>query len=467
MALGEGPRICARVRNAFTPELKILLLKAPAQVAARVTTMRAFVAEKWSSEVLQKWTFYQQIPHKIVGGFGGYMGFPLSVAKACIAECFDEFEATADSSQHDPVSVHLLSLENATGQQLKAFHEEPTKPLHSYPEAFVSLQEYAFVPCSERYVEGEHVKTKISATRTLKFSRPAGACARKRKGQVIEMIESPPQLDFLISHWHCRTIHRELLAHLATPAEVDNMSVASRLARIYGYAPEDTFKNVQKEAHQVEVLTAIEGVLQQSAPVPTTQSASLILDFLKSRLEIRRVFSVPRELFGIASPGAVPIDPEAIADADLIKALGLPDPMADDPVEACVFFQILDPRPEAKTQVRTKHVGLKRSLVVVKTLPAVAGPHGKALLLMKNTDPIDIDLLQWTTLANFRDVMGRLKNWVCTHGGIGLQVCTVRPSGFPVPKCRFSFSSYRNPCGCRVHRCTVRSSVFLDAVLFL
>jgi hypothetical protein len=62
----------------------------------------------WCEEVSSKTVFWQQNPHHILGCFGEYYGYPLSVTKECGKACFAERDTITNAALLDNISFHLL-----------------------------------------------------------------------------------------------------------------------------------------------------------------------------------------------------------------------------------------------------------------------------------------------------------------------------------------------------------------------
>ena len=129
-------------------------------VSARIVNIDDAARGKWVAEVVPKLAYAEQIPYKIAGAFGAYIGYPLAVAKQCVADCFLQFEAIGANQQH-LISEFIFGTASELRPQLKGFRDDPTTDLRAYPGAFVEVQERAFCGNSERHTEREHVGTFI------------------------------------------------------------------------------------------------------------------------------------------------------------------------------------------------------------------------------------------------------------------------------------------------------------------
>ena len=145
-----------------------------------------------------------------MAAFGEYCGYTQAQSKTAVQRAFGEFQKITDKDQIDLASRRLLPGESAASQQLRAFSLSQAAALHSYPEAFQEIQEYAFVTVSERISEGEHVKTKLATVRTMKYAKPAYTSARQRKAEIAKLVQQ--DMGWLVQQWASRKIFCTLLA---------------------------------------------------------------------------------------------------------------------------------------------------------------------------------------------------------------------------------------------------------------
>lgn len=259
-ALGHVATMCESVRSASSVRYRAALLAAPRQVGAAVAALESSIKAQWCAFVTEKASYYQHIPHRIVGAFGQYCGHSLSECKSCIQQCFKEWAETPNDTQANSISLRFLSGESVVSQKLKAYAESSTSNLHSWRELVLEIQEYAFGACVERYTEGEHKRIKASVHRGLMVSKPAYACAHMRHPRADRILETPYGMDLFVTSWHSKSIYRDLLSHLATPAEVASMPISERLANIYQFHAKAHFKDRSEESagvHQASVIRAL------------------------------------------------------------------------------------------------------------------------------------------------------------------------------------------------------------------
>ena len=411
LALGHAATMRDRVMAASSPRCTEALLATTAAISGRIVVIDQQSKDKWTAEVLPKFNYALLIPWKIAGGFGAYCGYSLQNAKACIDDCFKQYADVKDVTQHSFVSTDILG-GGGTTEQLVAFKSNPYSDLREYPLAFVELQERAFCGNSERHTEREHVLVKVAATRGLRFSKPAYCCARKRRLQLQNMLDIPEQRDWVLDNWSSRTIYHDLLGHRHSKTEVNSMSTAARHAKVYGYDLKTVFADTSADQKCVLALTAARSVVQEGANLQLNTSENLIVNFLKNHFIVGYVFSVPRLVFAAALQ---PVSREfseivyegRFLDAMLDKSLDDVDVSADDRA----FFEVVDPRPENKFQIRTSQIARSTTKVQVKKLD-VLGARADAFVLSTHGDHHALDLLNWCPPDYFDELMSSLLVYV-------------------------------------------------------
>ena len=164
--------MASNVRNVTSPRYVEALFAAPRDVSSRVVVLEQRVKERWCSVVLAKFEYAEQIPCCVAGAFGGYVGYSLRDAKACVRSGFEQYGALR-AADIDPISKHLFGGDSVVSQQLKHFGEDELSQLHEYPDAFMEVQERAFASCWERPTEGQHVGIKGATSRGMRKVKPA------------------------------------------------------------------------------------------------------------------------------------------------------------------------------------------------------------------------------------------------------------------------------------------------------
>jgi hypothetical protein len=409
LALGHIHTLTARVGDAASPRFTRAMLLAPPAIARRILQIVAQVKRDFCAEIMGKFSYYEHIPHKICGAFGAYFGYTLEESKKCTRECFEEFRNVEMPEQQHYVSLRLFDEEhpNTVTTQLHEFaFGNATTPLDSYLEAFLEVQELCFGSSVERYVESLHKVCKTAGTRGLRYCKPAYTCARARRPQIVEMIENPRTLDWLVQHWDIRTLHTALLDNTPT-AEVLAMTQPKRLARIYGYDKQSHFRETTVDTQSSSTLSSCFSRAQKTVDVPVTQCMTVGIEYLKCRLPGQCIFSCPRDLFAMASPTSGVV-PAGISLLQLAEAVGPRDPAA---VADPVFFDIRDARPEGKFHVRNLHVATSRHYMVVSVLRTHERHDGITEIMVGDAGSQEIDIAQWASHDTFPRLIAELRQW--------------------------------------------------------
>jgi len=345
-----------------------------------------------------------RIPYSVTGAFGAYCGFTLAESKACIRRAFDEFNAIEDPRQADPISQFLFDSTSVESQQLLDFGSSITSELHCYPEAFMEVQERAFAGMIERSTEAEHVGVKVASHRTLRFTGPAIACARKRHGQVERMPDDPQQRDWVAQTWMSKTMWFDLLGHMFIKPALGRMSNAEKTSYVYAYDKTAQFpKSSQIQAASTILDKCREDVAAKPAAI--TKTMSLCVTYFKAYFVIGDYFSVPEDAFALAmdepwlAPPAEILPKEGF---DVFTPHGIMPSLVPD---GRVFFSIVDAHPESKSQTRLAHVVRSRSMARVQQLKVMSSSAANATLQVGDAPQVNLDLANWCSYARFRYVV--------------------------------------------------------------
>ena len=85
----------------------------------------------------------------------------------------------------------------------------------------------------------------------------------------------------LVTNWHARKMFSDLLAHLFNPAEVHNMSLATKHARVYKYHRSDHFADNSVVQKQVDMSAALMAIARKKPELHATPIVRLMLEFSK------------------------------------------------------------------------------------------------------------------------------------------------------------------------------------------
>ncbi|OLP83856.1 hypothetical protein AK812_SmicGene35335, partial [Symbiodinium microadriaticum] len=351
------------LREAMTNnEIGVLghLLSRSSDIASRIAHMSDQCNKVFVAQVQQKLAYAQEMPWVFCATFAGYLGEPWGRVKAVLRphlQIIDNMISNGQASVLDSVT-HSLFGPTETGRMLREFVGSPDDvPLDRWPALFWKAQEYSFVSLSERSTEREHVGVKLAANRGLTKAGPAIVCSRKRRDQVLEMLEDEQQLSFLVANWRSRRIWSSLLEHVLNHQEVRRLDPAQKLSRLYGYSEEDHFKDCEDSARAEAVYRqALRDQTSAVAGQHKLPSASYqVVHWLKGHLATGVFFSLSTPVFEQIVDGrqTSDVEPAASLKTDVLLSALRTDcrPMVGNKVS--VFCSVLDARPEARTDVRT------------------------------------------------------------------------------------------------------------------
>ncbi|CAE7231024.1 RPT6A [Symbiodinium sp. CCMP2592] len=230
---------------------------------------------------------------------------------------------------------------------------------------FVEIQERAWCPMAERFLESQHRGIKWAFRRGFTKAKPAVTCARLRRNQVLQMVTSDGDRRLhVMQQWARRSSFQDLLCHVLSPTEIAGMSEAKRLSRVYCYSLADHFHDVDDMEVAAEAFkaAAAAAITNQAASGPVLKPGHRQrVSFLKQQLSNGTLCSFPRSIFELLSADDEPEeedkegdDAEDDVDDDLLsealgdEEFGLPDLVPG----GTVYCQVIDARPENRASVK-------------------------------------------------------------------------------------------------------------------
>ncbi|OLP84832.1 hypothetical protein AK812_SmicGene34245 [Symbiodinium microadriaticum] len=278
------------------------LLSRNTAAASRIASISDQCNKVFTTVVLQKVQYTQELPRGFCATFAGYMGQPWHRVKEILKKHIQTVDLLIEQGQMTSLDAvtHELFGPTTTGRCRREFVSSAADtPLHRWPHLFRVAQEYAFVSMSERHTEREHVGVNVAANRGLTKAGPAIVCCRKRQDQVLEMIDDEKELTFLVKHWKARNVLNQLLSHQLSAFEVSRLLPQQRWSRLYGYAEEDHFKDVSDNARAEAIYR--QAVRDQAAslvpPVQLPSASFQVVHWLKGHLATGTFVSVSKAIF--------------------------------------------------------------------------------------------------------------------------------------------------------------------------
>ena len=144
------------------------------------------------------------------------------------------------------------------------------------------------------------------------------------------------------------------------------MATAQRHAKTYGYDRQIQFEDTSEQQRGILALTHERDKVQAVPCATVTDNMFQVITYLKNMFKDQLVFSLPVATFDAGTAAVGVVAAPNITENDILVAL------ADKPLDgahddSCVYFQVVDSRPENKFKIRTAHVE-KRTSVNVKVL---------------------------------------------------------------------------------------------------
>ena len=250
---------------------------------------------------------------------------------------------------------YMFSRTEIFSQQLWSWCRDATKPLHIYPEAWVEMPEYAFSKLVEIDTEGIHRLVRELGKCGLKTRYPGNVCGRIRAKETFKMVENQDAMDWFCNEWSSKSLTYELLSHLCSKEEVQEMSFAQRYARIYQYSLDDKSLDATDQQTNVEAMSKIRADAAEPAPV-TNSATDAFIEFCKSRLERGQVYSVPSQLMCKDDDALALVGAPAVTDIQLLEAISPPPGGGAPPApRGCTYFQVIAPRLERQQMQKQFH----------------------------------------------------------------------------------------------------------------
>ena len=415
-------------------EFQQRMLTCSPELSARMVEMNSWILVHLNTVLQSKFAWCTRLPFKIAGAFSLYVDKELLEVTSFVRSCFEEFRTA--HHEMDVVSRDLFGMETSESRELWEFcmqdeHTPDLRSLECFPHAFVAVQERAFTPLAERHLESQHKGIKWALQRGFKKAMPATTCARQRRRQVVAMLKSAAQKEFVIMNWSTRSMWSDLLGHVVAPADIAKMSLAQKLARCYCYSQEDHFVETPEDDDAAAAfLRALAGTGRPAFTL--TADMRQWVSFLKQQLGNGVLCTFPLDVFELL--GSDPEYEEALADADspgfeldnktLQAGLGEQEmELPDFTSEAFVFCQVVDARPENRAKVKQGAAeSSNRTTMLVQEFPRVKwlqkqAPDATVEVSKQGARTVLLDLERACSEDIFVRMMREVCVWSCETAG--------------------------------------------------
>ena len=274
-----------------------------------------------------------------------------------------------------------------------------------------------------RIVESEHKQVKGAMKRTFKVSLPALAAARCRRHQTLGLLDNTHAVDWICNKWFSK-FWSQVLEHEMSPEECISSSLSHKHARVYQYSMDDHLHDEHEAEEQIKSFDIVLHRAQKQRPFPISTTMRLAIDFIKFRLgESSCVFSMPKDLWDLAARGR-PDEMPKIDSADLITAIEAHADVASPSMDNMVFFKVVDAWPERKTRVRTGHLEVSTTSMVLQRLYP-RGPVDDLASLVLEPGVELLDTLALCSAMHFDKLLQNLSRW---QGSVQQTLTEIMPS---------------------------------------
>ena len=396
MAAGYWRVLLRNIREATSTKLQQRLASADAPRRARTVCFHQRIKMK-SIEILeQKFAFWDNLPHLVLGVFSLPRGGSLDQARELAQRCVDEVElseASGTLTKMHRVAQHLLADRSQphTASFLK-FARGEVDILE--PELFIELQSYAMSPIVSRKVESPHASVKRVQAKAP-VTRPPLVNLRLKQDKLMALVSNEDFMMWVRSQWHLRRLPAKLLAFCLSPEEKARIAtgvVKTKCLdkRVYLYGVEATYRssapkreslNEFKQATHDTIIPALEDI---------SATDNLIANLLKSKFQFSdMVYSLPSAIFQNWTFDNLPN--EGLRNIkEVVETMCAVEPSlanVEDPA-SLRFFIVVNARPEARRLVHQPHLVSRRAIVTVQPLHFVSADFGR--LVVK--DDIGVEL---------------------------------------------------------------------------
>ena len=350
------------------------------------------MASKLIEVIKQKMQFWRHIPWKVIGVFWSVLSDdPADVSwRAILKECIDEFDQAVAAGR--VLSLHrvarrLLSPSTPCGRELRELHENEDKRLADYPFAYWAVLCYALIPLVERNVEAIHAMLKRLGRAMTHVDVPY-ACAVLREPVHVGLLESSKAFHtFCIDNYRKRLLFDTVLKNRYSDLELKGMGSREKLRNIYQCTLTSQFESMDAARDEHKVFK--DAVDSRKLPLPLAYSKpptqiKQTVQLIKGVLQVGHYYSLPEQLFeslAQAVPETVDFGDQQPADIVLDRVYGsVPEfdfAAHKEGTARCVFFRVVNTRPEARNTMDIPHVSDIRFRIVVmkcRSLPAMSSP---------------------------------------------------------------------------------------------
>ena len=396
--------LCEDIAACSSDLLQSLLEDMPPKQKSELVRMQAQLAEALVEELRDKLRLHSQLPYSLLGMFYGELCHgDEAKAKARARAATDEYDSLVSKGLGDKIHrvAHVMCGQpTECRKQIDLWCRSSGEKLKQFPLAYCTVLKYCLVPVVGRRVEAAHAEIKRLGSVARNVTPPWISSALS-EGRNLERLRTDPRFHvFCLEHLRSSKLLGDILALVATKAELAEMTRASKIHMVYQCSLDSEYKPLeeQQRAHTLYVENTMH--VRGGAAMKMHPAWKACVDYLKAKLATGFVYSMPLELFDAISTE------ECWANLPLMSAS---DPwqevcswdgsaphvfnMVDAP--STVFFETTNPYPERRFHVPMHHETLWNDAVYVSQRIMISSdvPSGRVVLLTARGSGATIHLL--------------------------------------------------------------------------
>ena len=311
--------------------------------------------------LVDKFGFWRHVPWKLIGVYYCCCGGTAAAAQALLHECVLEYDtAVADGLGHQLHRLAHIFLRPCSRcrREVDAFIEHGGALL-DYPCLYAWLLQYALVGLVERCVEGLHARLKRLGKQST-YILPPYACALTRSEQTMALLRANSDFHAMCCRvWPRKTFLTGLLrlrGVVTSPLVGQYQKSSFLLKRVYQMTQEDQFRDIAA-AQVARANWLVATTAARLVPQRLSDGAKSVVSYLKAAFQKGYYYSMSRELFENASSTTCKFEvTPALLQAFCALSKGSTVEFPVEHVNDHVFFQVINPRPEARHLLHAPHV---------------------------------------------------------------------------------------------------------------
>lgn len=441
VALGQARHLLDWIARASSDYLQSLLMKLDEQARASILADIAAVKAAIGEELAAKLGYHQQLPWRLLGGFGEHFGLAAE-ARACMRQCIIDFDEDRQhplrGKQLHRIAVRVLGVGTVFRQQAENYAHSDL-PLSSFPELFVELQVLALSPLVERRVEAIHASIKAEC-RASHGILPGLVCAKMRASETLAAQDDPEALAGMCAIWKQRGALQRLLSFGQDRCEA--MPVTKLYSRVYGYDLDMQHRSRVGDQCVVDAWESSLRATSMSMALALPATTRFTIEFLKDLMVPGRTFCIPLQcaadcVFDVGPSvrrmeDCPPVDISsltALVDDRVVRPLPPDDvqgPGGEDLVgelepllcrRGWAFFRVVNPAPEARTLHHSLGQPLPKTLVHVQELHLDSVHHNlaSAEMALGSSRALALDLYRLMFVAGMPGLFRKMVFWEVWH----------------------------------------------------